>query len=248
MLFVDYLTERKAFPISGSELLSFVAHLYNKNIKKEDKFRISKRDGEKVINLHIQRTSEDDPAKPIPIRINVAFVADAKNYMPEILKKELRKTGWFVVGRYEAEVGDGANATIIELEPNYGIPVTKVPKTIYHAAPTVKLKKIMKGGLKPMSGNRRVKYPPRIFFGMDKVQVLHLSAQLSMDSHGASALMATFMAMTAQGPMGKPKDYAILKIDTKKLKKGTKFYKDTDFPTGIYTYTHIPAAAISVVE
>ena len=39
----------------------------------------------------------------------------------------------------------------------------------------------------------------------------------------------------------------MLKIDTSKLRKGTKFYSDENFkPDGAWTYSHIPASAISV--
>ena len=106
----------------------------------------------------------------------------------------------------------------IVLSPNYGDLIIP-PKFIYHSTKSSNIEKIMKRGIIPQSKEATEyhwSYPPRIFFSLNPPDVYVYK--------GSSAL----------------------KVDTSKLRQGTKFYQDPthDYENSIWTATHIPKEAI----
>lgn len=102
--------------------------------------------------------------------------------------------------------------------------VLAVPIKLYHFSPTYNENRILSKGLIPKRGKiKTFQYPPSVFL-LTKPEVI-------------KDLLYT---------EGEP--YTIFIIDTSKLRKGTKFFKDPDAPNSIRTFTHIPPQAIKVYK
>lgn len=116
-------------------------------------------------------------------------------------------------------------------ESKGAVPASKMPKSLWHVTPRQNVESILRTGFEPRvrtaPGTTR-KYSPRIY--------------LATDERGARATI------------NREEDWALLKIDTTKLPKGTKFYVDQEFghrpdgtPMAVYTTTPIPPVAIQEV-
>ena len=108
----------------------------------------------------------------------------------------------------------------------------KTPNIVYHVTPTKYIENILKKGLKPMSGNKLAINLPKVYVAITRL--------------GANQIKTIFNQWELE-TLNSHSDRTVLKIDTSKLRKGTKFYSDEDFaPEGAWTYSHIPASAISI--
>ena len=103
-------------------------------------------------------------------------------------------------------------------------------KEIAHITPEKHLKKILENGFSPRWNNSLFKYPPRVYFfkgdiSSDKV----IGMARSMDN--------------ANG--GKNEQYVFIMVDTSKIPENVRFFVDTTYENGIFTYENIPASAIN---
>ena len=115
---------------------------------------------------------------------------------------------------------------------NYDDPI-KVPKYVYHVATMNHIEDTLKNGLKVRSGNKLTHDLPRVYIALDKT--------------GTKDIIDAFQNWDIYNSRNQT-DRIIFRIDTTKLRKGTKFFSDEDFkPLGAWTYTNIPAKAISLV-
>ena len=110
----------------------------------------------------------------------------------------------------------------------------QVPHFLYHIGPTHKKKKILNRGLYSQKQSRE---------GYSHKGRVYLVSKEGIDE--------LFMGLQ-QHDWGTERDgteYSVFKIDTAKLPKGIKFYRDPDLKDhGYYTYTHIPPQAIKFKE
>lgn len=145
------------------------------------------------------------------------------------LTNYLKKNGW-VLSRVENDA--------IYYEPSYSDRVEQVPSTLYHITSSKNVKNILKKGLTPKEGvynsklstlniekNKRA-YPARIY----------LSTNIKL----ADILRKSFVKL------GDDNNFITLQVDTNNLLPGTKFYKDIEQPGSIWTYSRIPASAVSI--
>jgi len=150
------------------------------------------------------------------------------------------KRGWFV--HYAADYGWPKNSIMLEFQPFYGQQV-KVPRWLWHITDAKAAAAAVRGGLKPSAKSKDRYFPARIYLFTAKAVAAEMGDEwkdaFDYETHKTQA------------------DH-LLKIDTTKLRKGTKFFLDTEFRvrTGIWdhmvdksvwTYTHIPARAVTLV-
>lgn len=169
--------------------------------------------------------------------------------VPEIKKYSVVR-GWFLLkepsildinmsdayfGKDDEEFDETASFRM-EFQPNLGLRIkdSELPSIFYHVTERSALGKIFKKGLLPQQGKgsrtqqalgTKFNYPDRVF--MFKTREGLKNAKLVLQF----------------------KDPVVLKISRSQLRRGTKFYRDsawdTDFKNAVYTFTHIPAKAIS---
>ena len=119
---------------------------------------------------------------------------------------------------------------------------------IYHYVPTKILGKVMHMGLVPKVGSWA------LFGGGGKQYTDHLYKNVNDDVEHARIYF--FTGEGAVNPReyfsGKAnslsEDYTLLRISTKKLPKGIKFYKDMKQGGAVFTYWNIPPSAIEPIE
>lgn len=110
---------------------------------------------------------------------------------------------------------------LVTLYPNYDERITDIPAFLYHFADPSDVDEILRRGLIPTEGK-------------------------ASDWHDHSYPPRVFL--TLEPELEKP-GKAILKIDTRKLRSGTKFYKDHRWTLdSVWTPTHIPPEAITFEE
>ena len=155
----------------------------------------------------------------VRLELNKSFNEQERNN----LRRILNSWGWVVSAAWE---GMGGNY-YFSLESYYGDLIENIPRFLYHITLNYKLKNILKKGLIPKEGSgwHIRKYPNRVFF-------------VRKEDLKDALFDFDFMGV----------DKVILKIDTGKLRKGTKFYKDKYYSKGLWTYTHIPSEAIEIYE
>ena len=141
-----------------------------------------------------------------------------------------KKRGWYVSNNYSeyGEIGMVIHANYDE--------IIKAPRYVYHVLPAKYVQEALKKGLKARSGNKLTTDLPRVY--------------VALGIQDANNIKEIFTNWELWGKnLAKSTDRSILIIDTTKLRKGTKFHKDTDFlDAGAWTYTNIPASAIELYE
>jgi len=209
----------------------------------ETSVEILKRADYKVIDDH------DDVGK----KIFVAEVgqSDAK------FRKLIHNLGWFMSGMYiynayyesfeyrpytkqlHKKLEDNDIVFAIILSAKYGeevdIKSSKFEYSdypyLYHATPRQYVDKIKKIGLTPKTKNKKAIHPDRVYFSKTIELAQNLIPQLAQFSEPDYK--------TNQA------DYAVLKIDSKKLPPDTKFYDDPDMSGGaVYILGNVPPNAI----
>lgn len=139
-----------------------------------------------------------------------------------------KKRGYYISG--DASQGPQIN---ILLHANYDMPMA-TGRFVYHVSSLHWMEDNLKNGLKPRSGDKMTHDLPRVYVA------------LTVDD--AIGIFDAFFNWERYSKGVDPTSRIIYKIDTKKLRKGTKFYSDEDFKTqGAWTYTHIPAKALEFI-
>lgn len=170
------------------------------------------------------------------------YAERSQNKETEEALKEFRKQievhsahrGWFV----DVWGTDNFPILAITFEKNYS---KQVPggTYVYRLSDANHMSKILKEGLKPASKRTDFTYPDRVYVFrtfQDLKDGLEFNRQAWKE--GVRTLSRT-------------RDVVVLKIDTAKLRPGTKFMVDRDWRVGrpnaaLWTYSHIPPEAISV--
>ena len=142
----------------------------------------------------------------------------------------------------------GKKSTQITFEGNYStrVPDSDLPAKLYHITKIANVDKILKGGLIPKKATeKQVRtdedrlYPPRVYALTTKKMADELERVFTAKDREKSM---------SQGA-GYTRSYIKLEIDTKSLRKGTKWYLDVEFGPeqgAVWTYTEIPASAVSI--
>jgi hypothetical protein len=92
-----------------------------------------------------------------------------------------------------------------------------------------------------MKGARQYhRYPPRV----------HLFTKFDRNYVGQMRFaMAAYDASPEDyyhGRVDEPPPIVVVRVDINKLRRGTKFFGDPDANDAVWTYTHVPPAALSV--
>jgi hypothetical protein len=155
----------------------------------------------------------------------------------DALDSYLSKYGYYVCTRPD-EVNSTGNMAVT-IEPNYGKPA-KLPRYVYHVSSAWQKGRILNKGLVPSKGSKEsYLYPPKVFVAA-KYDEQYLFDLWTAISNYYTGIEDMYHNGGIQEPM------VIFKIDTTKLNKGTRFYPDADAKNALWTYTHIPPAALSV--
>ncbi len=103
----------------------------------------------------------------------------------------------------------------------------KVPRFVYHTTDIRNKNKILREGLKAFNHNKLTKDLPRIY--------------VALTMKGLEFIAKSFSTKWF-------KTQALFRIDTTKLRRGTKWHEDMDYHTdGAWTYTNIPPKAIEYI-
>lgn len=142
----------------------------------------------------------------------------------EFAKEEAPKYGWFLLD------APTFNATIdLTFTANYDEEAKNLKSPIVHFAPSSARSTIEKGGLKPRKSRTGLSYHPRVYVAASKDGAAEVYSNLSLEIN----------------------EMDVWVIDPSKLRRNTKFYIDSEFrtkgdPFAFYTYSHIPAEAVSL--
>jgi hypothetical protein len=146
-------------------------------------------------------------------------------------KTLLHPRGWFVAETYTPDEDEDDGTTLFRIEPFVGQRTTEIPDKLYHATPAQNVPRILKQGLIPQRGKHTGMFaatPNRIYIAKSLAYAVDIKNMLQKHD-------------------GYRQDYAIIEIDTTKLRKGTKFYIDPQYHSGVYTTTPVPPAALRVL-
>jgi len=126
------------------------------------------------------------------------------------------------------------------IEPNYGELVESIPKYVYHTSNYYNRDKILKKGFIPQQQGKKSKHLPRVYVALTEKAGTDFMSYMSL--HGIDPIDAY--------EHGDYNPQILFRIDTSKLRPGTKFYYDVEVPnkTAAWTYTHIPPEAITVID
>lgn len=215
-------------PVSADIVVKFIVDTIRSNVQKE----IVKAPLPEVIEYFKTHNVEDYvhvDAEIITFHFpSVGFVSDniilpgIKNAVNFITQK-LPDYGWFVLMN---KVQEGSYR--FTASPNYNKRVQLSGNVLYHTAPTKYKDSILKRGLLPRKNQNdsiHRQYPARIYVANNLT------------------IVKEFMDFVKNVPT------TIFAIDVSKLPKGIKFYYDPEYfedEGAYYTYTPIPASALSV--
>lgn len=125
--------------------------------------------------------------------------------------------------------------------------VGDMPSYLYHLTDVENIQNIKRSGLKPRAKTSKNRsYPGRVYMFWAK-SLLDQMIEQTMEAHKNMADSGD----SYHQPLTKTPHMAVVKINPRKLLRGTKFYVDPEFdgePGAVYTYTHIPPEAISGIE
>lgn len=153
------------------------------------------------------------------------------------LETQVSRRGWYISSTIA-----GRHTWKVLIEPNYGQRV-QVPQWLYHATSGDNIVSILKKGIQPRATTRYVNQPPRVYLATNLPRAKEIKSLLFLNE----SMVGVDAESEWAGHIPWAEPYVILKISTKRLLKGTKFYKDSDFERGVWTYSHIPAKALSRV-
>lgn len=161
--------------------------------------------------------------------LGTTIVKPLAKALPEFFEKR---------GHYLARSGPGKMGfTLFNFEANYGERVDKLPKFLYHIGPSRYKDRILKRGLFAQKKSRSSNiHKGRVYLAeKDLLDGLQLGLEEWDREHGTEQF------------------YSLFKIETSKLRKGTKLYRDTEFvghgeTRAYYTYTSIPPPALTLVK
>jgi len=171
-----------------------------------------------------------DPEK-MPSKAEAEAVA---KYVNDIYMK---RRGWYVSTH---KVSGGK--LLFTIMPEGANQLKSTPSKLFHITDTKNTQKISSQGLKPRaSSSPDRRYTSRVYIFTDPDLVQEQIKQ-NIEAHSTEYWFPKLTDTL---------DVSVVEIDTNKLRKGTKFYKDPEFSGyegAYYTYTHIPPEAISAIR
>jgi hypothetical protein len=120
-----------------------------------------------------------------------------------------------------------------------------IPPFLYHFSQAWNKERILRKGLLPHKGKYETDfmYPPRVHV-LSKLDMSYLrQLAVAIFSHGSGQSIEDEYY---NGNEAYEIPIVVFKIDSSKLRPGTKFYRDPATKNGLWTYTHIPPNALSV--
>lgn len=203
-----------------------------------------------VVNLYIKnllnlQKNDDDQYVEDPYEYDEQkqdkVVVDVIN----IVSKESENFGWSVHSNKKGE-----ESVSIVVEKNYGERVKEIPDQLYHLASIENISSILRKGLVPRrpvskhSEDKSREYLPRVYVTTTLRLIGRLFLNFNYDDYADAMMNGSKIRQM----------HITLVIDSKKLSKGTKFYKDQEFSgdevenEALWTYSRIPPDAISIHE
>ena len=131
------------------------------------------------------------------------------------VEKKMVGWGWYLISEDDNKY--------LFFQPNYTVYVNNVPSVLYHVSSSNKIGSILNRGLLPRGGKtwHSLIYPDRVYL---------LTSRNSVED------VVDLMGL---------EDYAVFRIDLDKINRNIKFYQDDYYKEAVWTYSHIPASAIT---
>lgn len=169
--------------------------------------------------------------------IKIALVIPHISMNEQFIVDDMYALGYYENYR-EFEEEDGLVYTIIKFDPIYPKDITnevRTQKNIRHLTPKYNLESIIKYGFIPQSSNSKFKYPPRLHFlkeDIDLFNIKHLGRQLNKFNDNKN----------------NTGEYLLFTIDVSLIPKNVKFIGDSSYKFGICTYQSIPYNSVIKIE
>jgi len=178
--------------------------------------------------------------KKIMLPIIILSATTDKNTIGEI--KHYMQTCGYHTSRENKTSNDGKFVAYY-FEPKFSEEVTEEIKEnyqfLYHATPTIHLKKILEKGLSPHANNTLFFYPSRVY--CMKGNGLTYDQTVTLKNIQIERSRNTKLHDSDNN------EYAILRIDISKLPENIQFYVDPMASRAIYTYNNIPPQALTII-
>ena len=153
------------------------------------------------------------------------------NYIKETAIKYLNACGYTLSQTFYEE-----DRVVMEFESKYTDDISKYlqcGKYLFHISPIKYKDKILNIGLIPKSKNAKYGFPYRIYLAYSQPRAMSLAPDLESVSRYAG---------------GFPNNsYCLFRIDISKLPRNIKFYRDSKYQGGCWTYDNIPPEAIKLI-
>ena len=191
--------------------------------------------------IAIKAVPAPDLGNPFPLGderryLEMEFTSEVEDinldrFYRQFLRKRITQMGWYEV--VDSTVSFLRRGEIhdrhIKLAPFHDETLDlSTVRYLYHIRSARSIERIRRKGLTPAVSRRGsiMSYPPSIFVGLTDRDVFRVISTM----YGGNPIPRT--------------DLYMIKLDTTKLRPGTKFYKDSHFKPGYYTPTPIPKEAI----
>ncbi len=246
---ITYLLENRQDTISDEEIKNSIKRLPDELRKQFPAIDyVTRRGGELILPFELKKIWVKHP-KILKVKDSFYFGLHLGNSFEEkipseeetkrvveFIKEYIKNRGWHV---FSWSITGRGETLQVEILPEKTEQLKDVPDVLYHLTDTANIPSIKRKGLKPRASFKQERsYSPRIYLFSDK-ELLEQQVEQNIKAHEEDGIWHPKLTKTL--------DMSIVTIDTKKLKKGTKFYRDPEFggvAGAYYTFTDIPKESI----
>jgi hypothetical protein len=201
-----------------TESLSHLREFLSKNFKMKEYYfgqqnalyiNITKFNWEKVLTLlkPIERTY-----KYFLSGYHIDFYGDDEEVDYNEFRKDIVNIIKEIIKNTDLEVSDDEILITLHFEPYYGEKITDIPDILYHITDENNISDIKSKGLLPRNTNKISYHPRRVYLLKDKKDI---------------DMIVKYVNFNIDDPI-------ILTIDVSKIKNDLRFYKDVNYPNGLF--------------
>lgn len=250
---ITYLLENRQDTISDKEIKNSIKRLPDELRKKFPEIDyITLRGGKPILPFELKKIwvkhpeiLKDKDSFHFGIHLGNSFEEklpseEETKRIVEFIKEYIKNRGWHVFSWNFTGRGETLQ---VEILPEKTEQLKIVPDVLYHLTDTANIPSIKRNGLKPRASFKQERsYSPRIYLFSDK-ELLEQQIKQNIEAHKEGGIWNPKLTKTL--------DMSIVVVNTEKLKKGIKFYRDPEFGGSLgayYTFSDIPKESISNIK